>query len=194
MTRNSDGAIRKRLADDTRAAHEGLHVHLLLAQLTRPSLEPETYLACLRANLGFYSGLEAARQASGLLSAFHLRREEDALLEDLGTDTRKPGIPFDYQDDPDFMAGALYVAHGAQFGRKLIAKSVKHSNPNAPVSFFALPADRAVWRQLLQKMERSGQTPERYTRLLAGANTAFDLMRCCADAQAAGCAQLALPA
>ncbi|MEM9491739.1 MAG: hypothetical protein AAGC55_21515, partial [Myxococcota bacterium] len=62
-------------------------------------------------------------------------------------------MPF---DTPDEVLGALYVAHGSQFGRAVIRQALQANLPDEPRAYFDMPTDARGWRTFLQAMEATG--------------------------------------
>ncbi|MEM6819824.1 MAG: biliverdin-producing heme oxygenase [Pseudomonadota bacterium] len=174
-------AVREALNVATRDLHQALHVHpVSLALLERA--ESGAVRTLLRANLRFTSTLEAARETACCWSDLSLAAPRDALRRDLpdqDADCESP--PPDYQN-ADALLGALYVAHGAQFGRQQLRNAIEAGESKPLPEYFTLPIDQAAWRRLLTELEENGADPERFRTMVAGAKAAFRHYREALDA------------
>ena len=183
MARMPDHAarLRQQLADHTRAAHEALHHHPLLSRMLAADLSLPEYRACLRAHLAFTLQAEAAHRATGLPPEFGFSDDLAALAADLGVRPTFSTAPMGRLQG----FGWLYVAHGAQFGRQVMAASVARSLPDAPRRFLCQRQPPQIWRELLAQISRSAGLSQTDT-LLSGADSAFAAMKTAADAEFEG--------
>ncbi|MEO1327355.1 MAG: biliverdin-producing heme oxygenase [Pseudomonadota bacterium] len=173
--------VRKALNAATRDLHEALHVHpVSLALLERA--EPRALHTLLLANLRFTSELEAARERASCWRDLSLAEPRDALRRDLPQHDADSGPPpLDYTD-ADALLGALYVAHGAQFGRQQLRTAIEAGESTRLPEYFTLPIDQVAWRRLLTELEENGAEPERFRTMVAGAKAAFRHYRAALDA------------
>lgn len=167
---------RQHLARATRDVHEALHVHPLLSRMVAPQLPMQTYLACLEAQFAFYDCVETTRQTHGHWDKFNLAAARDALRADIGTPRLKPLSKLPPHSHGQVL-GALYVAHGAQFGRAQMRANIAKVLPTAPNEFFGTRSDPLLWRELTNALEESSDLPA----LMEGARVAFRLMQTAAD-------------
>ncbi|MEM9755113.1 MAG: biliverdin-producing heme oxygenase [Pseudomonadota bacterium] len=177
------GPIRTKLQQETRAAHEALHTHPLLARLLAADVTQAEYAGCLRVQYGFFSAIEAARGesrpdlgASGAVEAL----SADLRDVDAQADVGALGLP----RSPSALLGALYVAHGSQFGGQVIGAALARSLPSLQHRFFSRGTDAALWRRLLSALEALGPSAEHITPAVSGAAAAFDLVARLADREA----------
>ncbi|MEL6214236.1 MAG: hypothetical protein AAFQ99_01030 [Pseudomonadota bacterium] len=84
--------------------------------------------------------------------------------------------------DADSLLGALYVAHGAQFGRPQLRAAIEAGASTRLPEYLTLPIDQVAWRRLLTKLEEIGAEPERFRTMVAGAKAAFRHYRAALDA------------
>ena len=167
--------VRARLAADTREAHESLHVHpLSLALQARPNQQVVT--ANLLAARCFGVGLEHRRAALGVWTELTLAPALTLLEEDLGATPPDPGCS-SLRLAPVEMLGALYVAHGAQFGRRQLAQCLTRAAFGPVPAYYRCPPDLATWRALADLLEMAGAAAGGYPALRAGALTAFNRYR-----------------
>ena len=170
--------VRSFLATKTGAEHQALHDHPLFSKLVSEDLTAQEYTACMEAQFHTFGRIEAARATLDAHSTFTLESQIAALSEDL----QHPGTPDHALDlrTADEVLGALYVAHGSQFGRAVIRRALQTNLPDEPRAYFDLPTDAAGWRRFLQAMEATG--PGQSDSVLRGATLAFELMHDEADA------------
>ncbi|MEO0372491.1 MAG: biliverdin-producing heme oxygenase [Pseudomonadota bacterium] len=170
--------VRSFLATKTGAEHQALHDHPLFSKLVSEALAAEEYSACMEAQLRAFRAIEAAREGLNAHAGFTLAPQIAALSEDL----QHPDPSDDALDlrTADEVLGALYVAHGSQFGRAVIRRAVQANLPGEPRAYFDLPTDAAGWRAFLQAMEATD--PGQSGAVLRGATLAFELMHVEADA------------
>ena len=72
--------------------------------------------------------------------------------------------------------GALYVAHGAAFGRNTMRANVTTMLPKAPQNFMRLQVPTNRWRKLNATLTAIGQDVYERRRVISGANGAFSLI------------------
>lgn len=173
-------SMRAALAEATRSTHDMLSDHALLSRLLAPDLTAAEYHACLLAKRAFYVEIETLRREMGITETFGLKSVLAALADDLGPMDAAPTIEF--PGGKPAALGTLYVAHGAQFGRKVVARAVARSGLDVPQNFLSLRQDGAAWSQLLATIEAEGACPEGAPQLTHGANWAFVQMGRHADA------------
>ncbi|MEM0923469.1 MAG: biliverdin-producing heme oxygenase [Pseudomonadota bacterium] len=173
--------MRQRLAEATRAAHEALHLHPLLSKLTAPAITLAEYLACLEVNRCFYREIERSRRDCDAHPQLSLAQECDALDADLRTHEpcrfRAELRSLDLAE----LLGALYVAHGARFGRSMIARMLQGLPQERPMAFFGQRSQPDQWRDLLTRLDDAADQPGAERRMIAGAETAFVFMADLAD-------------
>ncbi|MEM9317810.1 MAG: hypothetical protein AAGA70_02250 [Pseudomonadota bacterium] len=170
-------SVRSALSEATRAEHEALHVHPLLSRMVEPSLSMADYRGCLVAQLSFMSTIEAARLSVAGAEILSLRPECEALIADLCCADPVLARP-DWARGPGHVLGALYVAHGSQFGRKVMACAVAKALPGASRKFLSLPSNPQAWRSLLADLQTyTGDLAD----LIDGAHAAFATMARAAD-------------
>ncbi|MEM6587814.1 MAG: biliverdin-producing heme oxygenase [Pseudomonadota bacterium] len=180
--------VRSFLATKTGAEHQALHDHPLFSKLVSEELTAEEYAACIDAQFRAFQGIEAARQRLDAYGDFTLMPQISALSEDLDHPTApQEELPF---TTPDEVLGALYVAHGSQFGRAVIRRALQTNLPNEPRAYFDMPTDAKGWRTFLQAMEATD--PGKSDAVLHGATVAFELMHKEADAARSRMVEMAL--
>ncbi|MEO0365796.1 MAG: hypothetical protein AAF265_09915 [Pseudomonadota bacterium] len=162
--------------DATRDVHESLHVHpLSLALLNRPT--PRVVQATMTAAQWFCVTLESARTARGCWKALQLSAQLDALQSDLGTPhSASQRIRLDLDSDAAIL-GALYVAHGSQFGRQQIRAQLIKGGASTLPAYYAMAVDRPTWQALLDALEITGTSSEGFASLGDGAKAAFKAYR-----------------
>ncbi len=176
---------RAYLASSTRQVHEALHHDPALSKLTSPELTVEEYRAALAAFGAFYGAIEGARQRIGVFERFSLRRDCEALTRDLDT-------PAPLRSDISLacelqILGALYVAHGASFGRNAFRANVLETVKGKKHHFVSLKPATGLWRDLINRLERAGQSEEALAQIRAGAELAFSYMQAaCLRSQSEG--------
>ncbi len=181
--------VRSFLATKTGAEHQALHDHPLFSKLVSEDLTADEYMACLDAQLRAFHGIEAARQRLGAHGEFNLTAQIAALSGDLDQpDVPQQTLPL---TTPDEALGALYVAHGSQFGRAVIRQALQTNLPDEPRTYFDMPTDAQGWRTFLEAMETTD--PGRSDAVLHGATVAFALMHKEADAARARMSGMAAP-
>ncbi len=185
MTDDAAGrSLRRALAQSTRARHEALHRHPVFARLLAPDLSQPEYAASLRVMLTFLVAVEAARSRVGAFPALGLAAAVAALRRDLGDGADRSIRMLDATAAPSVL-GALYVAHGAQFGRQVIGRAVGVALPNVRHHYFQAHADTGAWHCLLSTLNTyPGQAAAE--RICDGAVSAFDFVAQLADTQLSG--------
>lgn len=175
--------VRKHLSQSTYAAHEALHSHPLFSRLLNPDLRTSEYVACLAVSLTFFEAIEDACLAQHLQQEFSLSSSIRALRADLRKSEKSEiyGQSWKSPSQQDELLGALYVAHGSQFGRQVIGEAVAHSLPSVDQRYFAMKSDPDTWRALLTQIENYGQDPTRCSGIEAGARSAFAIFTKLAD-------------
>ncbi|MEM7732359.1 MAG: biliverdin-producing heme oxygenase [Pseudomonadota bacterium] len=180
--------VRSFLATKTGAEHQALHDHPLFSKLISEDLTTSEYMACIDVQFRAFGAIEAVRVRLEAYGEFSLKPQIAALAEDLDhPDMSRDALRFTM---PDQVLGALYVAHGSQFGRAVIRRALQKNLPNAPRAYFDMPTDAKGWRVFLQAMEATG--PVHSDALLHGAIVAFELMHKEADAARARMCEAAL--
>lgn len=187
-TYQKKAGARRLLASATKAIHEELHNHPLVSRLLVPDLKAVEYDACLRINLCFFSQIEDARVALNAFESCCLGASVRTLLSDVKwmedfvpVDIRpsQPDITISFHADE--ILGALYVAHGSQFGRQMMAKAVARSLPHAPQTYLSLTSDMARWRKLELLLDGVQADQAAFGQVEKGAHKAFDLFKKIAD-------------
>lgn len=173
-------SVRSFLATKTAQQHQALHDHPLFSKLVTDDLSAPEYMACLAAHFQAFQGIETARTTLDTHPAFSLSEQLAALASDLSGQDEAPDPAVDLSlDTSQEVLGALYVAHGSQFGRTVIGRALQANLPNAPRTYFSLPPEKLGWRAFLNTMETIAD--EEAHGLLDGAQRAFVLMHDEAD-------------
>lgn len=171
-------SVRSFLATMTGEEHQALHDHPLFSKLVSEDLTAGEYMACIAAQHRAFQGTEAARQRLNAHEDFTLMPQISAMSDDLGTPSdAAPALPLRSADE---VLGALYVAHGSQFGRAVIRRALQANLPQEPRAYFDMPTDAGAWRSFLQEMEAT--QPDHSDAILRGATLAFERMHQEADA------------
>lgn len=177
--------VRDYLASSTRQGHEALHKDPVLSKLTSPDLTADEYRAALAAFGAFYGAVERARRRLGLFERFSLRRECEALARDLDI-TNPPQGDMGLANEPQLL-GALYVAHGASFGRNTFRANVMGVVKGQQHHFVSLRPAPELWQDLINRLESAGQSEEALAQMRAGAELAFSCMQgACLRSQSEG--------
>ena len=172
----SDGQVRQYLSRVTRDVHEALHVDPVLRPLRAPGLTLSAYHAALGAFGTFYQMVEANRRRLGVYEGFALQDACDALREDAPhTIETSPCAPL-FHTAPEVL-GALYVAHGASFGRGTFRKNAMSHLPSHPHRFVQLRPDPSRWQALIAELDRVGACNTTLGQVETGAQAAFRFMR-----------------
>lgn len=165
------------LAARTRHAHEALHDHEWIGQLSSPALRYETYRSLLRAYYLFFHHVEETRHASrvfhalSLSQAIHALRRDLILMsaEDLGG---APHVPLTLTTDYEIL-GALYVLHGSRFGARILARNVSSTLPGVPATFLNCNVPKVQWNTLLKNLDRVGSSAQAVAPIVSAANRTF---------------------
>lgn len=168
-------SARQFLAETTRSLHEALHHDPVLSRLTAQDIQAEEYSRALGVLGAFMTAVEAARQQHALFEAFTLAPVVAAVTADLAP-AAPPLADLTLSDRAELL-GALYVAHGASFGRRVFRKSVMAALPHMPHSFVSLHTPAAQWQDLVAELETTGRDPQQRAALLRGAQAAFACVR-----------------
>lgn len=166
--------VRQHLERVTRDIHQVLHRDPVLGQLSDPGLTAMGYTAALSVFGAFYHGIEQARVRLGVFDRFALSLECDALSTDLRCEmSSHRGFATDNALE---LLGALYVAHGAAFGRNTFRKNAVHALPNHSHYFVRLVADVERWKDLVAALDAAGQSPSERDHIQNGATHAFSFI------------------
>ncbi|MFL4471616.1 biliverdin-producing heme oxygenase [Tateyamaria armeniaca] len=166
--------VRRHLQRVTRDVHDALHRAPVLRQLTAPGLSVSSYNAALSVFTAFYHAVERKRVLCGAHAGFSVQAECDALSIDLND---PPVACPDLEIDSDLEClGALYVAHGASFGRNTFRANVARALPDHPHAFVRLAMDKGRWAELLATLDAAGQSEANRRQIEAGATRAFSCM------------------
>ncbi|MBY5933946.1 biliverdin-producing heme oxygenase [Tateyamaria omphalii] len=174
MTLSTFGPVRGELIHATRKIHDALHGDPLLACLTRSNLTAHAYERALSVFAQFYFAMETARDDTDLFPEFGLKAECLALKRDVPSATLRVHR-FSVQGRPELM-GALYVAHGAAFGRNSMRANVVSMLPNAPHHFLRCPTPSHRWSTLTSRLEQIGHDACARKRMIRGADQAFSFI------------------
>lgn len=166
---------REYLAASTRQVHDALHNDPVLSKLTSPELTADEYHAALAAFGAFYGAVESARRRLGLFERFSLRRECEALARDLDI-PKPPPADMGLANEPQLL-GALYVAHGASFGRNAFRGNVLGVVKGHAHHFVSLRPEPGLWHDLVSRLESAGQSEEALAQMRAGAECTFSYMQ-----------------
>lgn len=168
-------SIRAALKAATRGSHSLLHNDPVLSKLTDPDIEAASYACALSVFAKLYNAVEDARRACGQWARFTLVPECTALARDgYGNNPAGPTL---LRRDRTEMLGALYVAHGAAFGRSVFRRAMIKALPDFPHYFLTCSDDQTRWRELLKEIELQGAHPSRFEKLRAGAESGFACVR-----------------
>ncbi|MEM6758254.1 MAG: hypothetical protein AAF601_02125 [Pseudomonadota bacterium] len=180
MTRQHGPTVRQFLARATRDIHETLHHDPILSRLNSTHIRPDEYHAALTILGRFVCAVERERLRYDLFAAFTLDPLCTAVSADLGGPLAAEA-PLALRD-PAALLGALYVAHGAAFGRNSFRKTVTRALPEMRHAFVNLRMATAQWQGLIAALEEAGEDPAGLNSLLLGAQSAFDCVRHLCDA------------
>ena len=170
-------SVRRDLAAATRQAHVALHGHPWISLLSGPALTRDSYAVLMRAYRQFYHGVEERRRTVGFFDDLSLASAVAALGEDLKELKRAkitsapPTLP-GFSTAPAILGG-LYVLHGARFGAATLKGNVSAILPDAPVHFLGSPMPARLWRDLIDRLERTGQGASTRTAIIDAANATF---------------------
>lgn len=177
MNKVVDLNVREYLKTSTQSVHEALHHDPLFSRLLKSDLQTHEYQSCLRVSLTFFDSIEKVRASEDLHHTFSLARFIDALRADLGqaglSQELNTAIKTEFVREQ--LLGALYVAHGSQFGRQVIGQAVAQSLPNASRQYFDMKSGQENWRLLLSRLENEATAPHKLAAIETGANSAFSL-------------------
>jgi heme oxygenase len=173
------GAVRACLADHTRAVHEALHHDPVLSRLAQPGVPEADYRDALTAFSAFYRAVERVREEVQLWPQFSLHAECAALEQDIGPRdaARMDRRLFTGPARHAAVLGALYVAHGAGFGRASMRANVLCALPHLPHHFLRLPTSPTRWRALVAALEATSAEASDLAAARSGAALAFATMR-----------------
>lgn len=163
-------SVRHDMADVTRQIHNTLHEDAVLGRLISPQISKAEYVCALTVLSRFYHAVEEHRNRFGVFDRFSLQAECTALQSDLGATTPAGDLELETADE---VLGALYVAHGASFGRSLFCRNVKTALAGCPQRFVALKVCKTSWRALLAELECFSAKSSRRDRLFSGALRSF---------------------
>ncbi|WP_299848843.1 hypothetical protein [uncultured Roseovarius sp.] len=172
---NLELTARAHLASSTRKVHDALHKDPLLSKLTSPNLTAKEYYAALAAFGAFYFAIESERKRIGVFEQFSLYRECEALTRDLNPPF--PSQPMIYLANESELLGALYVAHGATFGRNTFRANVLKAMPGRQHQFISLQIVPNLWRELVDKLESHCKPEGALEQMTAGAERSFSYMQ-----------------
>ena len=172
-------SVRRWLAEATRAEHEKAHRIGNLSRLTDETLTEAEYHAALTVLARLFTAIEAHRRTLSVWPQFSLENVCRALRSDL-CDAPVPAAKIDLATRAHVL-GALYVVHGAGFGRMVIARSVKTALPHLRHRYVQMHMDPDTWRLLCAELERVTLTQRVRRELYLGAMRTFRL------AQVTGC-------
>ncbi|MEL6961013.1 MAG: hypothetical protein AAGL89_18920 [Pseudomonadota bacterium] len=159
------------MAEATKDVHLALHCNPVLSVLTSPSITPTTYLTALRVLGRFLAAVEAERVRHMVYPEFSLATACHAVADDIGNRTFRPHTLT--LRNPRELLGALYVAHGASFGRSTFQKTVTTALPDMTHDFVSLRVSKSLWQELVQSLENAGHEPDTFPDVVRGAEIAF---------------------
>ncbi|KIC48902.1 biliverdin-producing heme oxygenase [Tateyamaria sp. ANG-S1] len=180
------GDVRSEVAQATRQIHDALHRDPLLSCLMHADLTQAAYQSALGVFAQFYGAIETARNAVNLFPEFHLKAECVALQQDVCLVS--PPEPRFALQGRQALLGALYVAHGAAFGRNSMRTNVITALPNASHHFLRCPAPAHRWRALISTLEQVGHGPRARQRIIDGAQQAFSFVADISKSEQLDCA------
>lgn len=145
--------LRSRIRTATHEAHQGLHVHPLLARLQSPDLTMAELCACAAVSCTAIGVIEAERAHRNIWPELSLADHLGKVRADLDTpcQTMASGEQLALESSAELL-GALYVIHGSALGAAILAKAAKAVLPDAPASFF-LPPNPKTWQDLCALLE-----------------------------------------
>ena len=167
--------VRGHLAQVTADVHQALHNDPVLSRLSDPMLTASQYADALGVFCATFHQIEDARAHMQVHPRLTLSDECRALARDLGPAPRTSlhNAPLRLEDG-HMVLGALYVAHGAAFGRNTMRKTVRTCLPHHSHAFMSLRPCPDTWRALLHTLQREGQSAGGLDRIEAGAVRAFE--------------------
>lgn len=176
----------------TRADHEALHHHPLLAPLAAGTLDAATYAVVLDRFLAFHRAIEGrilAPAAAELRSLGVARTSRLPLLEadladlaaagvPLPPDSTQPPPPLPQAPDLPEILGVLYVVEGSRLGGVGLAAALARApDPRlAAASRFLGSTDRSIgplWHGLGRLIDAQGRSPHTRQRMIRAALAAF---------------------
>ncbi|WP_299729339.1 biliverdin-producing heme oxygenase [uncultured Tateyamaria sp.] len=166
--------MRTELMRATQDIHYALHSDPVFACLMDPQLTAHQYARALSVFAEFYGAIECARDSQSHFQELSLTSECNALSRDVGPRSGQAS-QFDVRGREELL-GALYVAHGAAFGRNSMRANVASQLPELPHHFLNLPTQSNRWRSLKENLERTGTDVLTRQRIICGANTAFSFI------------------
>ena len=166
--------MRTELMRATQDIHHALHSDPVFACLMDPQLTAHQYARALSVFAEFYGAIERARSSHSHFQELNLTAECTALSYDVGP-LNGPASQFDIRGREELL-GALYVAHGAAFGRNSMRANVASQLPELPHHFLNLPMQSNRWRSLKENLERTGTDVLTRQRIVCGANAAFSFI------------------
>lgn len=186
------GDGRRRLASSTQAIHKELHHHPLISRILKSDLMLVEYYACLNINYLFFKQIELLRSVKGVFETFSVQQTVLLLESDLAHfkenyewEGFSPLINDCGNWSKNQILGGLYVAHGSQFGRQIMAKSVARSLPTVPKTYLSHANDNAIWQALKAQLDQAKVDPIAFSQVELGAHQAFTWFKQIADQYAA---------
>lgn len=180
MTQTLSRDVRRHLQQVTQDVHQALHHDPVLRRLSTPGLTVGEYASALRVFAVFYNAVERERVRCGVFARFSVQCECDALWRDLGGGTVPQALRIRGEME---CLGALYVAHGASFGRGTFRANVTKSLLGHPHSFVRLATDKGRWINLIAELDRAGQSDAQRMHIQNGATRAFSFIQGVARAE-----------
>lgn len=170
--------VRGHLAHVTHDIHQALHLDPVLSRLMHPDLTASGYVDALAVFADLYTAVEGARQRMQVFPDLSLARECRSLRMDLTRNRRAlPDAPrWLHLECEGRVLGALYVAHGASFGRNSMRANILNTLPCQSHRFVGLAPDAGVWKTLLGALSQHGQDPAHLRRIEDGARLTFELV------------------
>ncbi|WP_299686509.1 hypothetical protein [uncultured Tateyamaria sp.] len=166
--------VRKHLAHVTDDVHQALHHDPLLSRLMNPGLTASDYADALAVFHGLYAAVERARTQMDVYPEFSVHRECHSLEQDLRhRDGPSLGSPRFRLGCEHAVLGALYVAHGAAFGRNSMRSNILHALPQRRHHFVGLSPSADLWTSLLKELDMRGQVSADLVRIEQGADRTF---------------------
>lgn len=148
------------LRERTRALHQELDHHPLMALLLQPQVEASAYAN----TLAWMHPLQAELEQYIVSCAEHLPKDMplaerlpalEADLHELGFAAEKlpAQVTFGIGRSQGALAGVLYVLNGARLGSAHIARRLQHTSPQLPCHYFATADGSQHWPLTLQFLE-----------------------------------------
>ncbi len=177
MMNKGEISVRRAIADGTAEVHEALHHHAHIARLAAHNLQRDEYVAMLVSYLAFYTAVEEARLQTGGFDTLGLAPTIATLRQDIA-DLKEPlrveppslNIP-----TRKAVLGALYVLHGAGFGGRTLATTVRRVLPDVPCRYLSAGTDKGLWRDLTAELEKYQDDPKGTAQIIAAANETFHI-------------------